>query len=648
MNPVRDVAKASRETWSRLRVYALFLFVVAGACETPQGGYRGPAPEGPNIIIVMTDDQGWGDLSGHGNPVLETPRLDQLAAESARLAEFYVHPVCTPTRAALMTGRHPQRTHAFDTYVGRAMLEPEEVTIAEVLRDAGWRTGIFGKWHLGDCAPMRPLDQGFERALVHRGGGIGQSSDPIGAEGKYTDPVLVDQGVERAYEGYCTDVFFGEALEWMGAQAEAGERFFCTITTNAPHVPLHDVPQALYEKYLARDLSQEVFVGEEGNQPAKVNKDSLARIYAMIENIDENMGRLVDFLEERELGEDTLLIFLCDNGPQGRRFVGGLRGSKGQVYEGGVRSPLFVRWPGELDPGEVNGDFGAHLDLFPTILEACGVGVPEGLELDGRSLLPLLRREEDVEPREPLVIQWNRGDAPVAGQNVMVRRGKWKLVNHVDGSLLGEAPPWRPELYDLERDPWEQSDFAAVYPREVERMTAIYQLWFMDVGAEMPVENANWTRRQRYGPVPIRIGGEGAERVVLTRQDWRRMSGESWGRNGVWSVVFEGGGLGADGESGAEDEESGDEAESVWDVRVVLPQGAQPERVVLGINSGIWTYITWEGEVVEGMREVVIQGVAEAWVPGRPAEVECRLMGGERGELGPHQLIFERSPAGGH
>jgi len=607
----------------------LYFWIIASCGSVSPTGERSALPMGPNVIVVMTDDQGWGDLSMHGNPVLETPHLDSLAGESARLREFYVHPVCTPTRSALMTGRHPQRTRAFDTYVGRAMLEPEEVTIAEVLNDAGWRTGIFGKWHLGDCAPMRPLDQGFERSLVHKGGGIGQPSDPLGAESKYTDPVLLDQGVERAFEGYCTDLYFDHAMEWMGEQSEEGERFFCYIAPNAPHTPLHDVPEELYQKYKAMDLSPGVFATELGHQPAKIDADKLARLYAMIENIDENMGRLVDFLGERELERDTLLVFLCDNGPQGRRFVTGLRGSKGNAYEGGVRSPLFVRWPGKLEAGEVTDDFGAHLDLFPTILEACEVDVPEGLSLDGRSLLPTLRQEPGREPRPPLVIQWNRGDAPTRGQNAFVRHGKWKLVNHVNASAREEPPPWRPELYDLRLDPYEQSNYSSVFPAETERLSDVYHEWFVDVGADIPSEHEVSQRWIRYGPPPIQIGGEGAERVVLTRQDWRRNQGGGWGQNGFWNVVFDDGGMGA-------------ESQNPWNVRVVLPRKARPDRVQLGINSGAWTYITWEGEVEEGQTEVVLEGVGNAWFSGKPATLECKLFGDERGERGPHQLIFFR------
>ena len=599
------------------------------ACGATEQSLEQPGPKAPNVILVMTDDQGWGDFSGNGNPVLETPMLDRLAGESARLADFYVHPVCTPTRAALITGRHPQRTRAFDTYVGRAMLEPEEVTIAEVLGDAGWRTGVFGKWHLGDCAPMRPLDQGFDRSLVHGGGGIGQPADPLGGEGKYTNPVLMDQGEERQFEGYCTDVYFDQAMDWMGAQDEAQERFFCYIATNAPHTPLHDVPDALYQKYRGRDLGAEVFAGGPGRAPANIDQDKLARLYAMIENIDENMGRLLGFLEERDLERDTLLIFLCDNGPQGRRFVGGMRGAKGNVYEGGVRSPLYVRWPGKLGVGLREGDFGAHLDIFPTILDACQVPVPEGVALDGRSLLPLLEGQDDLSARDPLVVQWNRGDGPIKGQNMFVRSGKWKLVNHPRADVREEAPPWQPELYDLEQDPFEQEDLSAKFSEVVEQLGGVYSDWYQDVNAgEGPGDS--WTPSlPPHGPPPIRMGGAGAERVVLTRQDWRRTEGGGWGRNGVWKVRFS-------------DSHFDSPSYKPWSVRVIFPRRFQPTKVKLGINSGVWTYITWEGEPGEGQSEITLQDVGRAWVKDKPATVNCVLTDGDGQEVGPYQLIFSR------
>jgi arylsulfatase/arylsulfatase A len=207
----------------------------------------------------MTDDQGYGDLGATGNPIIETPNIDAMAGRSASMENFYVHPVCAPTRACLMTGRYNYRTRVVDTWVGRAMMEPEETTIAEILQQAGYATGIFGKWHLGDNYPMRPMDQGFGESLVHRGGGIGQPADPAGGEGKYTDPILLDNGKLKKFEGYCTDVYFDRAADWMSKCAAQKRNFFAYIPTNAPHGPFHDVPEDLLERYKKTDLSNNRF-----------------------------------------------------------------------------------------------------------------------------------------------------------------------------------------------------------------------------------------------------------------------------------------------------------------------------------------------------------------------------------------------------
>ena len=217
---------------------------------------RGEPDSPPNVIMILTDDQGFGDLGVHGNPVLRTPSIDAMAARSARFQHFYVSPVCAPTRASLMTGRYHYRTRVVDTWLGRAMMDTDEITIAELLRDAGYATGIFGKWHLGDCYPMRPMDQGFDESLVHLGGGIGQPADPEGGEGKYTDPVLFHNGERVETKGYCTDLYFDAAIEWLRERHGAGKPFFAYIATNAPHGPFHDVPEDLYSAYKQLDLKQ--------------------------------------------------------------------------------------------------------------------------------------------------------------------------------------------------------------------------------------------------------------------------------------------------------------------------------------------------------------------------------------------------------
>ena len=525
-----------------MRLALILAGAAASGCSSPPAVVEGETRR-PNIVIVMTDDQGYGDLGATGNTVLRTPNIDWLAANGRLHEDFYVHPVCAPTRAALMTGRHPQRTGAIDTYIGRAMMDPEEVTLAEVLRDAGYATGLFGKWHLGDCYPMRPQDQGFEEVLMHRGGGIGQPSDPEGGEGKYTDPVLFHtpssstdhEAVRVEPEGYCTDIYFDAAFDFMRARSAAGEPFFTYIATNAPHGPFHDTPDELRASYEAMDLSPDVFPRKEWHAPlpAESNSRRMAQIFAMIENVDDNVGRLVD--ELRALGEldETLLLFLVDNGPNGRRYVAGLRGMKGSVYEGGVRSPLIAHWPGHVEPGRISGPTGMHLDLYPTILDACAVPAPEGVALDGESLLPeLIGTPRSGGGERDIVVQAHRGDEPVAYHHCFLRRGRWKLVSHTGFHGERESVPEPPlELFDLESDPAEQRDLASEHPELVEELRGAYERWFADVTAN---------RQRGYEPPPIQLGRPAPREVCLTRQDWRRSGSEgtSWGRDsqGAWSV----------------------------------------------------------------------------------------------------------------
>ena len=235
------------------------------------------ADQPPNIVLIMTDDMGYGDLGVHGNPIIQTPNLDAMAKRSASMSTFYVSPVCAPTRACLMTGRYNYRTRCIDTYIGRAMMDTEEVTVAELLGDNGYATGIFGKWHLGDCYPMRPMDQGFQESLIHRGGGIGQPSDPVGGEGKYTDPILFRNGVEEQQTGYCTDVYYSNAMQFIEKSAKQKKPFFVYLPDNCPHGPFHDVPPDDLATYSATNLNSSEFPQDKGHKlPPKANLDTLA------------------------------------------------------------------------------------------------------------------------------------------------------------------------------------------------------------------------------------------------------------------------------------------------------------------------------------------------------------------------------------
>ena len=483
----------------------------------------------PNIILVITDDQGYGDFGFTGNPLIRTPHLNKMAAGSARMTQFYVSPVCAPTRASLMTGRYNYRTRVVDTYIGRAMMEPDEVTVAEVLREAGYATGIFGKWHLGDTYPMRPQDQGFDEVLVHRGGGIGQPSDPPGGEDQYTDPILFHNGEAVPMEGYVTDVVFDSAMNWMEEAHQAGRPFFAYVATNAPHGPFGDVPADEYAYYQGLDLEGEAYPHHAGlDLGEETDPDRLARIFAMITNIDSNVGRLFERLDTLGLTENTLVLFMLDNGPNSRRFVGGMRGMKSEVYEGGIRSPLWAHWPARLQAGHAVGEIAAHIDVLPTLVEAAGAEIPDSLQIDGRSLLPLLEGEEMEWPDRTLFIQTHRGDAPTRYHHFAARDARWKLVHNSGFGQHGFEGEPAFELYDLEHDPLETQNLAAEHPDVVDEIKSRYDAWFDDVSA---------TRPNNYAPPRIYVGTEHENPVVLTRQDWR-YAGErgGWDRNaqGYW------------------------------------------------------------------------------------------------------------------
>lgn len=496
-------------------VAAALLALLSAAAAPAQ---RPQSKRPPNVVLVMSDDQGLGDFGCGGNPVLETPRLDSFSEECPQFDRFYVSPVCSPTRASLMTGRYNYRTRVVDTYRGGSMMEPEEVTVAELLQRAGYRTGIFGKWHLGDCYPMRPMDQGFDEALVHRGGGIAQPSEPYENDGRYTDPLLIHNGEVVATEGYCTDVYFDAALRHIDEAIGDDRPFFTYIATNAPHGPFGDVPKALLEKYRGKDLGSVA-----SGAPRAL--DRVARIYAMVENIDRNFGRLLDHLDARGVADDTVVIFLCDNGPIAGRYVQGLRGAKSSVHEGGVRSPLWIRWPGALDPALRIDRIAAHIDLLPTICELVGVDLPRDRAVDGRSLAPLLMGHRTAWPDRHVVLQAHRGRVPQPGHHFALIEQRYKLLRH-SGFGSDQLPPDAPlQLFDLLEDPFEQRDLAAAEPQIVRRMQQAYREWFDDVST---------TRPDNFATPRIHVGAPQEPVTTLTRQDWIVDQGRGWGQSGRW------------------------------------------------------------------------------------------------------------------
>lgn len=409
----------------------------------------------PNVILVITDDQGYGDLSCHGNPVLQTPNMDILHSQSTRLTNFHVSPCCAPTRAALMTGRYNTRTGVWHTVMGLSIPRKDEVMMGDVFSSSGYRTGMFGKWHLGDNYPYRPEDRGFEEVLMHGGGGVGQTPDYWG--NNYFDDTYRHNGQFKKFPGYCADVWFDGAMDFIEANKE--RPFFCYLTTNTPHSPAH--------------------VAEKYSKPYE-DKDVIApKIYGMIANLDENIGRLLEKLKKLSLEENTILIFMTDNGTgagynnaTGKGYNAGMRGTKGSQYDGGHRVPFFIRWPGGgLEAGRDIGRLTAHIDVLPTLIELCGLKRPREVSFDGDSLAPLLMSVAGNWPERTLVVdnQWKLDSEELLKWNQSaVMTDRWRLI---DGK----------ELYDINSDPGQQNDIADSHPKVVKKLRAAYEDWWVDV-----------------------------------------------------------------------------------------------------------------------------------------------------------------------
>jgi arylsulfatase A-like enzyme len=447
----------------------------------------------PNVVLVITDDQGYGDIAAHGNTMIKTPHLDELFKQSVRLTDYHVDPTCSPTRSALMSGRYSTRTGVWHTIMGRSMMSADEWTIAELLKSAGYATGCFGKWHLGDNYPCRPQDQGFDEVLIHGGGGVGQTPDYFGND--YFDDTYFRNGQPEKHEGYCTDVWFRESLRFIEKNKDGP--FFVYLTTNAPHGPF-----LVAEKYSKPYRDQGV--------PA-----TMAAFYGMITNIDENMGRLTEKLAEWGLAENTILIFTTDNGTaagvararKGKRgaepaeeawlgFNAGMRGQKGSEYDGGHRVPLYVRWPkGGIGGGRDVDHIAAHIDVLPTLAELCGATVPAGVELDGKSLAPLLKGDAGDWPERTLLVHSQRIEYPQKWRKSAVMTDQWRLIN-------GK------ELYDIVADPGQQKNVAKDHADIVAELTKQYEAWWQSLSVVF----------DDY--VDVAIGSDAENPARLTCHDW--------------------------------------------------------------------------------------------------------------------------------
>jgi len=510
-------------TRTSLAVVISSLLVVL-ACSSPE---KMPVKgERPNIVLIMTDDQGFGDLGIHGNPVIRTPTLDSLAGKSARFARFYVSPVCAPTRSSLMTGRYSIRTGVYDTYNGGAIMAADEITVAEYLKEAGYVTGIFGKWHLGDSYPFRPVDQGFDVSLVHAAGGIGQPGDFYEnfskGDSSYFNPVLSSNGKKVQTRGYCSDVFTDNAIRFIQDHRE--QPFFLYLPYNAPHTPLQ-VPDRYYELY--RDIPDELFLtdtvdGRNRLTPADI--EEAKRVYGMVTNIDENLKRLFGVIHQLDLDENTLIIFITDNGPQGHRYNAGLRSRKGSVFEGGIRVPSFWCWAGKIRPGLELEDIAAHIDILPTLLDICHIPQNELYPMDGQSLWPLFQGEEPLRDPRQLVSHWVRG-YPEPYHNIAIREGNLKLVGQ--GSYLDTLQAF--SLFDLDLDPGEQLDLSERLPDQVIALKESFDTWYREV-----ISNPH------LNPLRIQIGSGYEDPVTLNRNDTKGPMAKKWmdpRAPGYWEVT---------------------------------------------------------------------------------------------------------------
>ncbi len=416
------------------------------------------AKERPNVLLIVTDDQGYGDLRFHGNDLIDTPVLDQLAKESTRFEHFMVSPLCSMTRASLMTGRYNLRTGCGSVTRGMETVRPEEVMIPEVLKQAGYATGMFGKWHIGEYFPSHPRGQGFDEFL----------GMPQGHWDNYFDPKLEHNGKMVQTKGYISDVLAEAAMKFIEKNRE--QPFFCYLPFNAPHTPIQ-VADKYFDKYKARGIED----------------NKVAGIYGMVQNIDENLGRLFKLLDDLQIADDTIVIYMSDNGAEGAqdsRFNAGMRGMKGSVHEGGMRVPCFVRWPGKIAADRNVEQLTAHLDMLPTIVELCGLDLKKAKTkpLDGHSLAPLLLGQQADGPIERKVysraIRWwaLKGvkepvvasiDMPYPGA---VRTQRWRAVN--------EGESW--QLFDMQADPGQKKDVASLHPEVTGDLSKAYDDWFVD------------------------------------------------------------------------------------------------------------------------------------------------------------------------
>ena len=392
------------------------------------------AEKKPNVLIILADDMGWGDLTSNGNQTVSTPKIDSIGKDGATLDRFFVCPVCSPTRAEFLTARYHSRGGVHDVSTGGERLNLDETTIAQVFKGAGYATGAFGKWHNGTQWPYHPNARGF-------GEYYGFTS---GHWGTYYDPPLDHNGALTKGKGYIIDDLTDHAIEFI-TQHKDGP-FFCYVPFNTPHSPMQ-VPDEYWNRFKDKALKQH------GTMPKQEDDDFTRCVLAMMENMDWNVGRLLKHLDDLKLANDTIVIFFSDNGPNSVRWNGGMKGKKGDTNEGGVRSPFVIRWPGKIKPETKVTQIAGAIDLLPTLAALTGIPLQPKKPLDGVSLKPLLTGSPKVEWMDRMIFShW--------GGKVSVRTQQYRLDN--DGALFDMAgdlgSTWTPEEYHrfLEEN-WEKT-----------------------------------------------------------------------------------------------------------------------------------------------------------------------------------------------
>ena len=453
----------------------------------------------PNVVIVITDDQGYGEMSIHGNPVLKTPHLDKLAAQSTQFSDFHTSPMCAPTRGSLITGMDPAKNGCVNVSSGRANLRKEVTTIADIFSNNGYETGIFGKWHLGDNYPYRPQDRGFRESIWFPSSHIGSVPDYWGND--YFDDTYIHNGKHEKFKGYCTDVFFDNAIKYIKKAKNQNKPFMVYLSTNTPHWPFIAKPEDV--KAIQKAFAKSVISKNNIN-----NKEGLINYLAMIRNIDTNVGRLRKFLEKNNLNKNTIFIFLTDNGSiwAPRYYDAGMRGEKTQFWEGGHRVPLFIHFPnGKFSTGMVDGLTQVQ-DILPTLIDLCDLEINRFVDFDGMSLVPQLKENKLLSEDRILVNAYSRmpggfeypspyGQTLVTKEKSVVLWKEWRLFENR-------------KLYNLKNDPMQTTDVINQRPEVALKMKSHLNDWWNSVK-----EIANEPQR-------IVIGSDNENPMMLTACDW--------------------------------------------------------------------------------------------------------------------------------